>query len=64
MGKIWDKNLPKSEVIGCCGGVKNPMTMQNWQKMDAKQIKDVVVLLNKVCDWPYKNRPSVCPYFS
>jgi len=36
MDKIWDEN--QSEVIGCCGDVeKNWMTMQNWQKLNAKK---------------------------
>ena len=38
MDKIWYRNPSKSEVIGRCGGdEKNRITMQNWQKSNAKQ---------------------------
>ena len=40
MGKIWDRNPSKSEVIGRCGGdEKTRMPTQNRQKSNAQKTK-------------------------
>ena len=41
MDNVWDGNPSKSEVIGRCGGDNKRKAMQNHQKSNAKQIKNI-----------------------